>query len=106
MKKLYRSRFEKMIAGVCGGIAKYLNVDATIVRLIFVFLLMTKGIGLGIYLILWIIVPLEPLESGEIIEVREKSKPEVSKKETATKKTSTHKSASGDESDGSSNQTQ
>lgn len=95
-----------MIAGVCGGIAKYLNVDATIVRLIFVFLLMTKGIGLGIYLILWIIVPLEPLESGEIIEVREKFKPEVSKKETATKKTSTHKSASGDESDGSSNQTQ
>lgn len=53
-----------MIAGVCGGIAQYFNIDPVIVRVIAVILLLPGGLpGLVPYIILWIVVPLEP-ESG------------------------------------------
>ena len=60
-KKLYRSRTDKMVSGVCGGLAQYFNIDATIVRLIFAALIVF-GVGspLLIYIILAIVVPLEP----------------------------------------------
>ena len=60
-KKLYRSRTDKMVAGVCGGLAAYFNIDATIIRLIFAALIVF-GVGapLLIYLILVIVMPLEP----------------------------------------------
>lgn len=58
-RKLFRSDSDKMIAGVCGGLAKYLNLDSSIVRLIFVLLFFFGGHGLLIYLILWIVMPLE-----------------------------------------------
>lgn len=60
-KKLYRSSTDKMIAGVCGGLAKYFGVDATLVRLIFA-LLVFFGVGSGIvlYFILALVMPLEP----------------------------------------------
>lgn len=60
-KKIYRSEKDKVIAGVCAGLAEYLNVDATLVRLVFL-----AGAFLGfsstiwIYLAMWIIVPVEP----------------------------------------------
>ena len=59
-KKLYRSRKEKMIAGVCGGLAKYFNTDPTWIRMIFILLLLMGGSALLVYLIMWVIVPLEP----------------------------------------------
>ena len=60
-KKLYRSRTDKMIAGVCGGLGKYFNIDPTLVRLIFVVLLLLGvGSGLLIYIILMVIMPEEP----------------------------------------------
>lgn len=46
-----------MIAGVCGGLAKYFSVDPTIVRLVFLLLLILGGSGFLLYLILWVIVP-------------------------------------------------
>jgi len=60
-KKLYRSRTDKMVAGVCGGLAAYFNIDATIIRLIFAALIVF-GVGapLLIYLILAVVMPLEP----------------------------------------------
>lgn len=60
-KKLYRSKTDKMISGVCGGLAQYFGVDATLVRLVFA-LLVFFGVGSGIllYIILAIVVPLEP----------------------------------------------
>lgn len=62
MKKLYRSRTDKKIAGVCGGLAEYFDIDATVVRIIFIVLLLPGGFpGLLPYLILWIFVPLKPL---------------------------------------------
>lgn len=61
MKKLYRSTTDKKIAGVCGGLAEYFNIDATIVRVIFVILLLPGGFpGLIPYLILWLVVPYKP----------------------------------------------
>lgn len=61
MKKLYRSTTARKIAGVCGGLAKYLNIDSTIVRVVFVLLLIPGGLpGIIPYLVLWIIMPEEP----------------------------------------------
>ena len=57
--KLYRSQTDRMLGGVCGGLAKYLNVDLTIVRLFFVVLTLLGGFGPLIYFIMWIVVPLE-----------------------------------------------
>ena len=59
-KRLYRSRDERIIWGVCGGIAKYFDVDPTLIRLIAVLTLFLGFVGLLIYLILTIITPLEP----------------------------------------------
>lgn len=56
-KKLVRSRTDKKIAGVCGGIAEYFNVDATLIRLLFVLATLLGGPGVIIYIILWIIMP-------------------------------------------------
>jgi phage shock protein C len=56
-RKLYRSRNQRMVAGVCGGLAEYLNVDATLIRVIFLILAVFGGSGLVIYLAMWILVP-------------------------------------------------
>jgi phage shock protein C len=54
-----RSRDDKMIAGVCGGIARYFNVDTTIVRLLFVLSVFLGGVTPLIYVVLWIVMPEE-----------------------------------------------
>lgn len=55
--RLVRSETERMVAGVCGGLADYLNVDPVLVRLAFVVLSLASGVGLVIYAILWAIMP-------------------------------------------------
>ena len=60
-KRLYRSRTDKKIAGVCGGMAAYFNIDPTIIRVIWLVLLLGCGVGLLAYIICWIVVPMEPL---------------------------------------------
>jgi phage shock protein C len=62
-KKLTRSTSDKVISGVCGGLGQYLDVDVTIVRLIFVFLTLMGGGGLILYLIMWALIPLETSKS-------------------------------------------
>ena len=57
--RLTRSENDQWIAGVCGGLAQYINVDPVIVRGLFALLLFASGIGLPIYLILWFIMPSE-----------------------------------------------
>ncbi len=59
-KRLYRSNSDKMIAGVCGGLAQYMALDPTVVRLVFILLALAGGPGLLIYLIMWLITPQEP----------------------------------------------
>jgi phage shock protein C len=56
-RKLYRSRTQRMIAGVCGGLAEYFNVDATLMRVLFLLLAVFGGSGIVIYIVMWIIVP-------------------------------------------------
>ena len=58
-KRLQRSRTEKMIGGVCGGLAEYFGIDPTIVRVLWVVVTLLGGAGLLAYLILWVIMPLE-----------------------------------------------
>jgi phage shock protein C len=59
-KRLYRSRDERMLAGVCGGLGAYLGVDPTLVRILTVASLFLPGPQLIAYLVAWIIVPEEP----------------------------------------------
>lgn len=58
-KKLYRSNRNKMLAGVCGGLAEYLNLDPTVVRLLWVLFALFWGSGLLAYIIAAIIMPTE-----------------------------------------------
>jgi phage shock protein C len=61
VRKLYRSQTDKKIAGVCGGLAEYFNIDVTVVRIVFVLLLLPGGLpGFIPYLLLWALVPLKP----------------------------------------------
>ncbi|MBI4334962.1 MAG: PspC domain-containing protein [Chloroflexi bacterium] len=69
VKKLYRSRTDRMIWGVCGGLAAYFNVDPTIVRVIAVLSIFVSGLGILAYLILAIVVPLESSTAGQPREV-------------------------------------
>ena len=60
-KKLYRSRTNRMIGGVCAGIGEYLNLDPTVIRLLFVLLgFATAGTALVAYIIMLLVVPEEP----------------------------------------------
>jgi phage shock protein C len=67
-KRLYRSEEERMIAGVCGGIAEYLDIDPTLVRILFVLLFFVGGNGLLLYLILMFLMPLKPANSTTVYE--------------------------------------
>lgn len=59
-RSYYRSRVNRIIGGVCGGLSERLNFDVSIIRLIFVLLALFGGGGLLIYIVLWIIVPERP----------------------------------------------
>jgi len=85
-KRLFRSRTDVMLGGVCGGLAKYLDVDPTIIRLVFILLFFIGGGGFWIYLVLWLITPVEPHSiPAAVIEVKsekEEAIPTSMKKET------------------------
>lgn len=59
MKKLYRSKTDWKIGGVCGGIADYLNIDSTIIRVLFVLSAIFWGSGVLAYILLYLIIPEE-----------------------------------------------
>jgi phage shock protein C len=59
-KRLYRSRKEKMIGGVCGGLAEYFDIDPVFVRILFVVAVFAGGSGILAYIICWIIIPEQP----------------------------------------------
>jgi phage shock protein PspC (stress-responsive transcriptional regulator) len=75
--RLYRSQTDRMLGGVCGGLAKYLQIDVTLVRLFFVVFTLLGGIGPLVYIIMWIVVddeskvspagaPSQPLNGEEL----------------------------------------
>lgn len=65
-RRIYRSRKNRMIAGVCGGIAEYLNIDPAIVRLIMALLVLANGLGIILYILAVIIIPERPEETGDV----------------------------------------
>jgi len=60
IKRLYRSRRDRIICGVCGGFGKYLGVDSNIIRLVWVLLSFAYGAGIILYILACLIVPLKP----------------------------------------------
>ncbi len=65
-RRLYRSRTDRMVGGVAGGLGKYFSIDPTLVRLLFIIGTLAGGPGLLAYIILLIIVPEEPLTDAEM----------------------------------------
>ena len=59
-KRLYRYGQNKVIAGVCGGVGEYLNVDPTIIRLIWILSFFVWGSGLFAYILAWLVMPKNP----------------------------------------------
>jgi len=79
-KKLYRSGKDSMIAGVCGGIAEYFDIDSTLVRLLTVIFILLGGAGVLAYIIAWIIIPKNPGQvSDDKLDKREESKEKIKK---------------------------
>lgn len=71
--RLTRSETEKRIAGVCGGIAEYFDIDPTLVRVVFVLIALISGVGVLIYVVLWIVLPKGPREPVAPQTVRRQS---------------------------------
>lgn len=64
-RKLYRSRRDEQISGVCAGLAEYLGVEVVWVRVAFVLLTLINGAGILLYLVLALVIPKEPEEEGQ-----------------------------------------
>jgi phage shock protein PspC (stress-responsive transcriptional regulator) len=67
-KKLYRSRKDKKMAGVCGGIAKFFGIDSTIIRLIWALAILCAGTGLLAYIVCAFVLPEEPEDDFVTVE--------------------------------------
>jgi phage shock protein PspC (stress-responsive transcriptional regulator) len=61
IKRLYRSRTNRMLGGVAAGIGEYLDADPTLVRLVFALSFLLLGTGVLVYLVMWIIIPEKPV---------------------------------------------
>ena len=64
VKRLYRSRSDRWIFGVCGGFGEYFNLDPILIRVLFVIFTLVFGSGILIYLLMWLIIPQEPEGTG------------------------------------------
>jgi phage shock protein PspC (stress-responsive transcriptional regulator) len=84
-KKLYRSETDKIVGGVCGGLAQYFGIDSAIVRLVFVLILVYGGSGLLVYIILWIVLPTQSTIYTSSNDVISQNSKEI--KETISKTT-------------------
>ena len=64
MKRLYRSRKDRMLGGVCAGLGEHIDVDPTVIRLVWaVVTVISIGFGLLVYILAWILIPEAPDES-------------------------------------------
>ena len=64
IKRLYRSGKDKILAGVCGGLGEYFNVDPVIIRILWIVFSLAYGVGIIAYIIAWIVVPVNPNQKG------------------------------------------
>ena len=66
MKRLYRSKNDRMLGGVCAGLGEYFDIDHTVIRLVWaVITVLSIGTGVLVYIIAWIIIPEEEIGSSE-----------------------------------------
>ncbi len=82
VKKLYRSRDNVMVGGVASGLADFLEIDPTIVRLIFAFSIFLGGTGALVYFVMWLVVPEAPDAGSEVVEAKPAAKKTTTKKKT------------------------
>ena len=68
VKRLDRSKSERMIGGVCGGIAAYFSIDPVLIRILFIIFALAVGGGILLYLILWLLIPEEPTAVESVVE--------------------------------------
>jgi phage shock protein C len=59
-KRLYRSGNDRILGGVCGGIAEFYGLDPTVIRILWILLTLVYGLGILLYLALWIVMPRNP----------------------------------------------
>ena len=59
MKRLRRSRSDKVISGICGGLGEYFGIDPVIFRIIFILIALPGGVSILVYFLLWLVIPLE-----------------------------------------------
>ena len=71
-KKLWRSRNDRKIAGICGGLGVYFGVDPVWIRIIFIIFFLVGGTALIVYILLWIVIPLEPEPQQNTLISKEK----------------------------------
>ena len=71
-KKLYRSNKNKILGGVCGGLGEYFDIDPTLIRLLWVVVVLMGGSGVLIYIIFWIILPEGENNEKEVKSEKEK----------------------------------
>ncbi len=76
-KKLYKSKTDKKICGVCGGLAEFLGIDVTIVRLIWVLVVLFAGFGLLAYIVCALILPEKPDGTVTVVNEDDYTGPEV-----------------------------
>ena len=57
MRRIHRSATDKVIAGICGGLGEYFNIDPVILRVVWALSVLALGVGLLLYLICWILIP-------------------------------------------------
>lgn len=65
-RRLYRSRSNRSIAGICGGLAEYFGTDVTLLRLVTLFLILFGGLSIWAYIIFWAVIPEEPVRNFKI----------------------------------------
>jgi phage shock protein C len=71
IKKLFRSRADRILAGVCGGLGEYFEIDSVLIRIVFILLTFARGFGILPYIILTVIIP---LEEGEELNIKREEK--------------------------------
>jgi len=69
-KKLYKNPSKKKIAGVCQGVAEYFDLDPTLVRILWFVVAWFYGVGVGVYILMWIILP-DKSEVAEVLDEEE-----------------------------------
>jgi len=76
VKRLYRSKTDRKLGGVAGGLGEFLGIDSTLIRLVFVFSVIFAGTGVLLYLVMWLVVP----EEDDVVVVKSPAKKTPAKK--------------------------